>query len=375
MGREPRFLTNLYQTLTDSLPRLRLDRHLILWVNNLLDLEPEKEEVMQFLKKYVLTPCLTLSLVGGVPSFAKAPKNFDLEEIGNRNVNKGNWNIISIEKEIALGRQLSQQIERQVKLVEDPEVTEYVNRIAQNLVRNSDAKVPFTIKVIDSEEINAMALPGGFLYVNSGLITAADSESEIAGVMAHEIAHVTARHATEQQTKATIANYAMIPLIFLSGGIASAIYNASSFLIPMQFLRFSRKAETEADYLGLQYMYKTGYDPNGFVSFFEKLQAQKKKKRGKLATAFSTHPPTHKRIKKTQANIEKILPERDQYVINTTEFDRIKAKLIAMDNARRPSPGETPGRPSLKRRTPGEIGVEDEPQPEDEDRPRLKRLS
>ena len=208
-------------------------------------------------------------------------------------------------------------------------------------MRNSDAKVPFTIKVIDSEEINAMALPGGFLYVNSGLITAADSESEIAGVMAHEIAHVTARHATEQQTKATIANYAMVPLIFLSGGIASAIYNASSFLIPMQFLRFSRKAEIEADYLGLQYMYKTGYDPIGFVSFFEKLQAQKKKKRGKLATVFSTHPPTQKRIKKTQENIEEILPERDQYVISTTEFDRIKARLIAMDNARRPSPGET----------------------------------
>ena len=330
---------------------------------------------MQFLQRYVLAPYLTLSLVSGVPSFAKAPKNSDLDEIGNRNVNKGNLNIISIEKEIALGRQLSQQIERQVKLIEDPEVTEYVNRVAQNLVRNSDAKVPFTIKVIDSEEINAMALPGGFLYVNSGLITAADSESEIAGVMAHEIAHVTARHATEQQTKATIANYAMIPLIFLSGGIASAIYNASSFLIPMQFLRFSRKAETEADYLGLQYMYKTGYDPIGFVSFFEKLQAQKKKKRGKLATAFSTHPPTHKRIKKTQANIETILPERDQYVINTTEFDKIKAKLIAMDNARRPSPGETEGRPSLKRRTSGEVGVEDEPQPEDDDRPRLKRRS
>jgi len=338
-------------------------------------MKPEKEGVMQSLKKYVLTPCLTLSLFGGAPSFAKAPKNSDLEEIGNRNVNKGNLNIISIEKEIALGRQLSRQIERQVKLVEDPEVTEYINRVAQNLVRNSDAKVPFTIKVIDSEEINAMALPGGGLYVNSGLITAADSESEIAGVMAHEIAHVTARHATEQQTKATIANYAMIPLIFLSGGIASAIYNASSFLIPMQFLRFSRKAETEADYLGLQYMYKTGYDPTGFVSFFEKLQSGKKKKKGKLATAFSTHPPTHKRIEKTQANIEKILPERDQYVINTTEFDRIKAKLIAMDNARRPSPGETEGRPSLKRRTPGEVGVEDEPLPEDEDRPRLKRLS
>ncbi len=330
---------------------------------------------MQFLRRFFLVPLLTMSLVSGVPLGAKAPKNSNVDEIGNRNVNKGNWNLISIEKEIALGRQLSQQIERQVKLVEDPEVTEYVNRVGQNIVRNSDAKVPFTIKVIDSEEINAMALPGGFLYVNSGLITAADDESEVAGVMAHEIAHVTARHATEQQTKATIANYAMVPLIFLSGGIASAIYNASSFLIPMQFLRFSRKAETEADYLGLQYMYKTGYDPNGFVSFFEKLQAQKKKKRGKLAVAFSTHPPTHERIKKTQAHIEKILPERDQYIINTTDFDKVKAKLIAMENVKRPSPGEQQKRPSLKRRTPGEVHAEEEPQPDDDDRPVLKRRS
>ena len=330
---------------------------------------------MQYLKRFLLVPLLTISLVSGVPLVAKAPKNSDVDEIGNRNVNKGNWNLISMEKEIALGRQLSQQIERQVKLVEDPEVTEYVNRIGQNIVRNSDAKIPFIIKVIDSEEINAMALPGGFLYVNSGLITAADDESEIAGVMAHEIAHVTARHATEQQTKATIANYAMVPLIFLSGGIASAIYNASSFLIPMQFLRFSRKAETEADYLGLQYMYKTGYDPNGFVSFFEKLQAQKKKKRGKLAVAFSTHPPTQKRIKKTQAHIEKILPERDQYIINTTEFDKVKAKLIAMENVKRPSPGGQHRRPTLKRRTPGEVHAEEEPQPDDDDRPVLKRRS
>src|SRR3989475_10378195 len=243
-------------------------------------------------------------------------KNSDVENIGNRNINKGSLNFFSLEKEIQMGRQLAAEIERQVKLIEDPTINEYVNRVGQNLVRNSDAKVPFTIKVVESDEINAFALPGGFFYVNSGLITAADEESELAGVMAHEIAHVAARHGTEQYTKATLANYASLPLIFLGGGLGYGLYNAAGFLIPLQFLHFSRKAETEADFLGLEYMYKTGYDPTAFISFFEKIQAQEKKKPGKLAKAFSTHPPTGDRIEKTQANIATILPERDQYVIN-----------------------------------------------------------
>ncbi|MBM3804782.1 MAG: peptidase M48 [Acidimicrobiia bacterium] len=301
-------------------------------------------------------------------------KNSDVEEIGNRDINKGNWNMMSIEKEIGLGKQLAQEIERQVKLIDDPEINEFVSRVGQNLVRNSDAKVPFTIKVIDSDEINAFALPGGFFYVNSGLITSADEEAELAGVMAHEIAHVTARHGTEQYTKGTIANYATLPLIFLGGGLGYGLYQAAGFLVPLKFLQFSRSAETEADFLGLQYVYKTGYDPTAFVSFFEKIQAQGKKKPGRLSKAFSTHPPTADRIEKTQANISTILPESDQYVINTSEFDRIKGKLIALENRKRPAEGEKSNRPSLKRRTSGETeDASEEPTQKEDDRPTLKR--
>ena len=303
----------------------------------------------------------------------KKKKNSDVENIGNREINKRSLNIYSMKREVALGKRLSMQIERQVKLITDPEINEYVNRVGQNIVRNSDSKVPFTIKVIDSDQINAFALPGGFFYVNSGLITSADAESEMAAVMAHEIAHVTARHGTEQATKGQIANYAMLPLIFMGGALGYGLYQAAGFLIPMQFLHFSRKAETEADFLGLQYLYKTGYDPTSSVSFFEKIQAQEKKKPGKLAKAFRTHPPTGDRITKTQKNIATILPDREQYVINTSEFDRIKAKLLAMENARRPKEGEKSNRPSLKRRTSGEVEeVSDDPA-DAEDRPTLKR--
>ena len=300
-------------------------------------------------------------------------KNADLENVGNRKINKRSLNFYSIEREIALGKRLSMQIEQQVKLVTDPEINEYVNRVGQNLVRNSDSKVPFTIKVVDSDQINAFALPGGFFYVNSGLITSADAEAELAGVMAHEIAHVTARHGTEQATKGQIANYAMLPLIFMGGALGYGLYQAAGFLIPLQFLHFSRKAETEADFLGLQYLFKTGYDPTSSVAFFEKIQAQEKKKPGKLAKAFRTHPPTGDRITKTQENIANILPERDQYIINTSEFGRIKAKLLALENASRPKKGEESNRPSLKRRTSGEVEeVSDDPA-DDEERPTLRR--
>ena len=304
-------------------------------------------------------------------------KNSDIDEIGNRNINKGNLNMISIEKEIALGKSLAQEVEKSVKLLNDPEINEYVNRVGQNLVRNSDSKVPFTIKVVDSDEINAFALPGGFFYVNSGLVTAADEESELAGVMAHEIAHVAARHGTEQYTKATIAQYATIPLIMMGGGLGYGLYQAAGFLIPLKFLQFSRSAEKEADYLGLEYMYKTGYDPTAFISFFEKIQAQEKKKPGKLAVAFSTHPPTQDRIEKTQANIASVLPSRDQYIINTSEFDSIKGKLIAMENRKKPADGEKSNKPTLKRRTTGQTeDTSDEPVPTNDsgdDRPTLKR--
>jgi predicted Zn-dependent protease len=282
-------------------------------------------------------------------SKGKKPKNADVDNIGARNINKGSVNFYSLDKEIAMGRQLAAEVERQVKLVDDPTINEYVNRVGQNIVRNSDAKVPFTIKVVESDEINAFALPGGFFYVNSGLILAADDESELAGVMAHEIAHVAARHGTEQASKGELINFASIPLIFMGGVGGFAIRQAAGLLIPMQFLQFSRKDEAEADYFGLQYMYKAGYDPTATVSFFEKLQAKESAKPGSVSKLFSTHPPTGHRIEMDKKNIELILPNREQYVITTSEFNRVKAQLAQIEN-RRPNQEEA-NKPSLRRKT------------------------
>lgn len=300
----------------------------------------------------------------------------DVEAIGERDVGKGmNW--YSIEKEIGLGKGLAQEIERQAKIVDDPIIAEYINRIGQNLVRNSDCQFPVTIKVIDTDEPNAMALPGGFFYVNTGLITLAENESEIAGVMGHEIAHIAARHGTKQATRGQLANLATIPLIFMGGWTVYGIRQAASVAIPMGFLKFSRGFEEEADLLGLQYMYKAGYDPNGFVDFFEKLEAMNKRKRGTIAEWFSSHPPTGDRIIKAQANIEQLLKERPEYVVTTSEFEEVKNRILMLQNRRRETP-QDPNRPSL-RRAPGSnepIGTESDDKKKTEDpdeRPTLKR--
>jgi predicted Zn-dependent protease len=297
----------------------------------------------------------------------------DVDAIGNRKIGgRGLSDWYSLETEIRMGKEYSQQVEASVKLVQDPVVTEYVNRIGQNLVRNSDAKVPFTIKVIDSDEVNAFALPGGFFYVNSGLILAADEEAELAGVMAHEIAHVAARHATRQITRAQWANIGTIPLIFVGGGIGYAIRGAASLALPLTFLSFSRGFEAEADYLGLQYMYKTGYDPQAFISFFEKLQAKEKKKPGTLSRAFSTHPQTPDRIEKSQEEIGKILPARPQYLVSTSEFDDVKSRLAAIENRHKIIDEKDSAKPSL-RRTSTSDKSSDKGDKTDDDRPTLKR--
>ena len=286
-------------------------------------------------------------IVGG--AFAKDKKN-DPEEIRNRDVGKG-VNFYSLEKEIALGKQLAQEVERQAKIIDDPIIAEYVNRVGQNLVRNSDAKVPFTIKVLDSEEVNAFALPGGFFFVNSGLLLKAESESELAGVMAHEIAHVAARHGTKQATRGEIINLASIPLIFMGGWTGYAIRQGAGLAIPLGFLNFSRAFEREADYLGLQYLYKTGYDPTAFVDFFEKIQSMEKKKPGTVSKVFSTHPMTDDRIKSAQGEIQKILVAKPEYVVNTSEFNDVKGRLAMLHNHRKVET-EDPNRPRL-RRAPG----------------------
>jgi predicted Zn-dependent protease len=281
------------------------------------------------------------------------PKNSkeDVDAIGNRNVGKG-VNFYSLEHEIALGKSLAQEVERSSKMIDDPVVTEYVNRVGQNLVRNSDARVPFTIKVIDSDEVNAFALPGGFFYVNSGLILRAQEESELAGVMAHEISHVCARHGTKNATKGEAMQLAMIPLMLLGpGGWAGyGIYEAASLAIPVTYLKFSRDAEREADYLGLQYMYKAGYDPNSYVTFFERIQADEKRRPGTIPKVFSTHPPTPDRIEATQKEIARILPAKQEYIVTTSEFDSVKSRLRNIMFARKVSDNQ-PGKPTLRTKT------------------------
>ena len=292
----------------------------------------------------------------------------DVDAIGNRKV--AGWDWYSIESEIRMGKEYATQIESSLKLVTDPTINEYVNRVGQNLVRNSDAKVPFTIKVVDSDVINAMALPGGFFYVNSGLILAADNEAELAGVMAHEIAHVAARHTTRQLTRYQFINYASLPLIFVGGGIGLAAREAAGIGIPMTFLKFSRGFEAEADYLGIQYMYKAGYDPNEFVNFFEKIQAQEKKKPGSMAKVFTDHPQTPDRITKSQEEIATILPAKEQYVETTSEFNDMKARLAAIENRHKVDDANNPNKPTLRR---GQQTASKDGDKKDDDRPTLKR--
>ena len=276
----------------------------------------------------------------------------DVSAVGNRDIGArglGNW--YSTDSEIKMGKQYADEIEKSTHFITDPVIDEYVNRIGQNIVKNSDCKVPFTIKVIDSDEINAMALPGGFFYVNSGLILNADEEAELAGVMAHEIAHVCAHHAAREMTRLNYAQIGMVPLIMMTGysWTGYGIYEAAQLAIPITFLEFSREFEAQADYLGVQYMYRAGYDPQAFISFFEKIQALEKRKPGLVAKAFSDHPQTPDRILHSQEEIARILPAKDEYLVTTSEFDDIKARLARIENKRRLVDTKGVTRPSLRR--------------------------
>jgi predicted Zn-dependent protease len=311
--------------------------------------------------------------------------NEDPNQIGKRNINKG---IIakmsgSTEKEVRLGRELAAEVDRQAKFVDDPTITEYVNRVGQNIVLHSDSKVPFTIKVIDSDEVNAFALPGGFFYVNKGLILAADNEAELAGVMAHEIAHVAARHAVENQTKASLLEYGAIAGSIFLGGIPGMIYqNTAGIGLLGIFMKFSRGAEEEADKLGVQYMYAAGYDPGAMATMFEKLEAKNKKKPGLIARAFASHPAPPDRRASALALAARF-PEHDEYVISSSEFQRVKGRLLRLSNARASTAGAiaagddsgAPGRPTLKRRqpTPDETTTTPEGEQQKEAPPKMKK--
>jgi predicted Zn-dependent protease len=300
----------------------------------------------------------------------------DPDQIGNRDVGKG-VNFYSIDREIGLGKQMAEETERQAKMVDDASVGEYVNRLVQNVARNSDAKVPFTIKVVDSDEVNAFALPGGFMFVNTGLILNANSEAELAGVLAHEIAHVAARHGTRQATRGQLINYGTIPLIFMGGWAGYAVRQAVTLAVPMGFLKFSRNMEAEADLLGLQYMYKAGYDPTEFVNFFERIETLEKKKPGAVSQLFSTHPMTGDRIRAAQKTIQRDLKAVPQYVLDTSEFHDVRTRLGLLGN--RYKLRVDPRLPVLHTRTPAKVdqgartdenGSTDE---SDSGRPTLKR--
>jgi predicted Zn-dependent protease len=313
----------------------------------------------------------------GVSAFAGDDKKKDPDAIGNRDVGSG-INFYSLEKEIAMGKGLAQEVERQAKIIDDPVIAEYVNRVGQNIVRNSDAKVPFTIKVLDTEEVNAFALPGGFFFVNSGLILKTETEAELAGVMSHEIAHVACRHGTKQATRGDLMQIGAIAAsIALGGWTGYAIRQGMGLAIPLGYLQFSQEFERQADYYGLQYMYKAGYDPTAFVDFFEKVQTLEKKKPGTLSKVFSTHPMTDARIKKAQEEIQGILKPKPEYVVTTSEFNDVRARLAMMHNHRLPDKNADPSRPTLRRNTGTGTGPVDSTSPSgtstDDDRPTLKR--
>ncbi len=311
-----------------------------------------RKMISALLAVILLTPGYGLGKVETIENEKREPKNSreDVSQIGDRDVGKS-INFYSLEKEMKLGKQLALEVEQNAKIVDDPVIAEYVNRIGQNIVNNSDSKVPFTIKVIDSEEVNAFALPGGYFYVNTGLIELAGDEAELAGVMAHEIAHVAARHGTRSATKGQLSQLMTIPLMLIGGWAGYGIQQAANFALPMTMLKFSRAFEIEADFLGVQYLYKTGYDPSSMVQFFERLKSLQKKKKSSIAAAFSTHPLTTKRIKIVQSTIDELLPEQSEYAVTSSKFESIKARIAKLNGHHKTMTTEE-NRPTLKRDAP-----------------------
>ena len=287
-----------------------------------------------------------------------AQKHRDVENIGNRDINRGSMNFYSIEKEIAMGLEFSRSIEMTSIMLRDREVQEYVDDVVQRLVRNSDAYLPFTVRIIDSDEINAFALPGGFIFVNTGLIIQAQSEAELAGMLAHEIAHVTARHFTKRQSKAKIFQWATLPLIFVGGPAGAAIYQGLGLTGPLAMLKFARNDEKQADMLGLQYAYRSGYDPAALIDILERLGSDKKV--GEMAKIFMSHPMKDKRIQLAQKRIEEMLPARAEYVVSTAAFDRIRERLARHYRNRNIYDADPSDGPRLRRRTQDSAEKEDQ---------------
>jgi predicted Zn-dependent protease len=299
-----------------------------------------------------------------LPGLVAADKKKDPSAIGDRKV-AGGPNFYSLEKEIALGKQLSIEVQKQARIIDDPIVAEYLNRLGQNLVRNSDVTFPVSFTLIDADEINAFTLPGGFIFVNTGVLRLSDNEAELASVLAHELGHAAARHATRQATREQMIGLGTIPLSIVGGVAGLAVRQAANLMAPMAFFSFSRAFETEADLLGIQYLWKAGYDPNASIDMFERVEASERKQPGSVSKLFRTHPLTPDRIEKTQKNIDELLPGQAEYVINTSEYEAVRERLATFAAQRKPDLKES-NHPTLRRTPSEQIG-------DAEDRPSLKR--
>jgi predicted Zn-dependent protease len=238
--------------------------------------------------------------------------------------------LYTISQETALGRQMAAEVEKQSHLVDDPIVNEYMNRLGQNLALQAKAEFPITVKMIQSDEINAFTLPGGFVYVNSVIMKMADNEAELASVVAHEIGHAAARHATRQATRGQLARMASLPLgVLLPGWGGVAAGQTAKATAPLVSYHFSREFETEADQLGVGYLSQAGYDPNASIDMFERIASTERRTPGAVSRLFLSHPPTRDRIAKTQAEIRKLKAESPNYILNTSEFEEVRMRLIS----------------------------------------------
>ena len=281
-----------------------------------------------------------------LPKNVRDTQKYDMERIGQRGIGKG-FNLFSVQKERELGEGLAAAFDRTSKIISDPEVNDYVNRIAQKMVRYSDADIPFTVRIVDlGDTPRAYGLPGGFLYVDSALILASDGEAELAAMMAHEIAHVAARHATRALTRKRMCGIGQ-SLALLAGPAGMGAANVGGFAGPLSLKKFSRDAEYEADLLAMQYTYAAGYDPQALLDALEKLHALDVKRASPLnkipgfhfasllpfhnavAKSMSDYPLMEERIGRLQAEIPLFLPTRRDYVLDTDEFQDVKARLLA----------------------------------------------
>jgi beta-barrel assembly-enhancing protease len=256
----------------------------------------------------------------------KNPKD-DPNKIGSRDITKGALDLYSRQHEMEMGREMAQQVERFVSIDDDPQLTGYLQNLTDRIVRHSDSQVPMRVEVIESNEVNAFALPGGYLFIDTGLIMQTRSEAELAGVIAHEVAHVAARHATRELTDVEIWNWMSLPLLLFGGPVEFTIQESLNVAAPVTFMEFSRRDERQADSLGLQYLYKSGYDPQAFVSFFERAKQMEKDPSELIPRGFSSHPLTKDRVKAAERQIQKNLPPLAQYVVDTSEYEQTRRRL------------------------------------------------